>query len=60
MMLGVAPQEMKILDVILLSQVTSRTSAWEIDFEIDTLQALKNVLHHFDKTGLTYEFVIDQ
>lgn len=60
MMLGVAPEEMKILDVILLSQRSARTSAWEIDFEIDTLQSLKNVLNHFDKTGLTYEFGIEQ
>ena len=60
MMLGVAPEEMKILDVILLSQSSARTSAWEVNFEVDTLHGLKNVLTHFDKTGILYEFGIEQ
>lgn len=60
MMLGVAPQEMKIQDIILLSPLPDGTSAWEINFEIETLQALKNVLAHFDKTGMEYEIVLEQ
>lgn len=60
MMLGVAPQEMKIHDIILLSSLPDGTSAWQINFEIETLQALKNVLGHFDKTALEYEIVLEQ
>jgi len=60
MMLGVAPQEMMIQDITLLSSLPDGTSAWQINFEIDTLQALKNVLGHFDKTGLEYEIVLEQ
>ncbi len=60
MMLGVSPQEMKIQDIILLSSVASGATVWEINFEIDTLQALKNVLAHFDKAGMEYRIVLEQ
>lgn len=60
MMLGVAPNEMRILDVVLLSREPSRTSAWEIHFQVNTLQDLKNTLNHFSKTGLLYEFGLEQ
>lgn len=60
MMLGVAPLEMKIQDIILLSSLADGRSVWQIDFEVGTLQALKNVLSHFDKTGLDYEMVLEQ
>ena len=59
MMLGVAPNEMKILDVLRLSRLPARSSAWEINFNVETLQGLKNVLNHFAKTGLKYEFVLE-
>lgn len=60
MMLGVAPNEMRILDVELLSREPSRISAWQIEFQVDTLQDLKNTLNHFAKTGLLYEFGLEQ
>jgi len=60
MMLGVAPLEMKIQEIILLSSVADGVSVWQINFEIETLQALKNVLNHFDKTGMEYEIVFEQ
>ena len=60
MMLGVAPNEMKITDVVSLSRQRSKSSAWEINFEVDNLHALKTILNHFDKTGLPYEFSIEQ
>lgn len=60
MMLGVAPLEMKIQDIILLSPLADGAAVWQINFEVETLQALKNVLNHFDKTGLEYEIVLEQ
>ncbi|MFA6499615.1 MAG: HD domain-containing protein [Desulfurivibrionaceae bacterium] len=60
MMLGVAPEEMKISEIDLLSSQPSRTSAWQINFQVDTLQGLKNILVHLDKTGMAFEFVLEQ
>jgi hypothetical protein len=34
--------------------------AWEINFEVANLQGLKSILAHFNKSGLLYEFVIEQ
>jgi guanosine-3',5'-bis(diphosphate) 3'-pyrophosphohydrolase len=60
MMLGVAPLEMKIQELILLAPLANGDSVWQINFEVETLQALKNVLNHFDKTGLEYEIALEQ
>lgn len=60
MMLGVAPEEMKISEIDLLSSQPSRTSAWQINFQVDTLQGLKNILVHLAKTGMAFEFVLEQ
>ncbi len=60
MMLGVAPEEMRISEIDLLSSQPSRTSAWQINFQVDTLQGLKNILGHLDKTGMAFEFGLEQ
>ena len=60
MMLAVAPDKMKVADIIMLSQIDAKKPAWEINFEVANLQGLKSILHHFDKSGLPYEFVIEQ
>ncbi len=60
MMLGVAPVEMRIQEISLVSTLADGASVWQINFEIDTLQALKNVLTHFDKTGMEYEIAFEQ
>ena len=60
MMLGVAPSEMQINEVILLSSLPNGTSAWEVNFRVETLQDMKNILNHFDKTGLGYEMFLEQ
>jgi GTP pyrophosphokinase len=60
MMLAVAPEEMKISEIDLLSSQPSRTSAWQINFQVDTLQGLKNILVHLAKTGMAFEFVLEQ
>ncbi|MBA3004509.1 MAG: bifunctional (p)ppGpp synthetase/guanosine-3',5'-bis(diphosphate) 3'-pyrophosphohydrolase [Desulfurivibrio sp.] len=60
MMLGVAPEEMKISEIELLSSRPSRTSAWQVNFQVDTLQGLKNILGHLAKTGMAFEFGLEQ
>ncbi len=59
MMLSVAPLAMKIVDVDGLSRQAS-AGAWDIAFEVQTLQELKYVLQHFQKGKLDYEFALEQ
>ncbi|MEN8198490.1 MAG: HD domain-containing protein [Thermodesulfobacteriota bacterium] len=56
MLLGVAPEEMKIQEIILLSKTPTPEPAWEVRFQVPTLHVLKKVLRHFDKSDLVYEF----
>jgi guanosine-3',5'-bis(diphosphate) 3'-pyrophosphohydrolase len=60
MMLAVAPDKMKVADILVLSRIDAKKPAWEIDFEVSNLYGLKSILSHFDKSGLPYEFVIEQ
>jgi GTP pyrophosphokinase len=60
MMLAVAPDKMKVADILVLSRIDVKKPAWEINFEVSNLHGLKNILSHFDKSGLLYEFVIEQ
>ena len=60
MMLSVAPDKMKVADILVLSRVDAKKPAWEINFEVANLHGLKSILAHFDKSGLVYEFVIEQ
>jgi GTP pyrophosphokinase len=60
MMLGVAPEEMKVSEIVLLTSRPSRTSAWQINFQVDTLQGLKHILAHLAKTGMAFEFGLEQ
>ncbi len=59
MLLSVAPEEMKLLEITLLSKTPTPTPAWEISFQVPTLHVLKEVLRHFDKSSLPYEFDFD-
>ena len=60
MMLAVAPDRMKIADILVLSRIDVKKPAWEVNFEVVNLDGLKSILAHFDKSGLPYEFVIEQ
>ncbi|MBU0673873.1 MAG: HD domain-containing protein [Proteobacteria bacterium] len=60
MMLGVAPEEMRIQEVILLSHRQAAQSAWEVKFMVDTLLGLRNILNHFKKAGIEYDYALDQ
>ncbi|HID02926.1 MAG TPA: bifunctional (p)ppGpp synthetase/guanosine-3',5'-bis(diphosphate) 3'-pyrophosphohydrolase [Desulfobacterales bacterium] len=56
MLLGVAPEEMRLLDISLLSKNPTPNPAWEVTFQVPTLYVLKKVLRHFDRSSLPYEF----
>ena len=60
MLLSVAPQSMKIDEVISLSRIITKTPAWEINFHVANLYDLKKILQHFAKSGLPYEFSVEQ
>jgi GTP pyrophosphokinase len=60
MMMAVAPDRMRVADILVLSRIDAKKPAWEINFEVSNLHDLKNILSHFDKSGLVYEFVIEQ
>lgn len=60
MMLAVAPDTMKVADILVLSRIEAKRPAWEINFEVASLHGLKSILAHFNKSGLPYEFVIEQ
>jgi GTP pyrophosphokinase len=60
MMLAVAPDKMKVADILVLSRIDAKKPAWEINFEVSNLHGLKSILSHFDKAGLPYEFAIEQ
>ncbi len=59
MMLSVAPDEMKILDLMILSKTPTPTPAWEITFQVPTLYVLRKMLRHLKKSGLPYEYDFD-
>ena len=60
MMLGVAPAEMRILQVVALAPQPSGDSAWEIIFQVDTLQGLRAALAHLAKANIDFEFALEQ
>jgi GTP pyrophosphokinase len=60
MLLAVAPDRMKIVDILVLSRVEDKKPAWEVNFQVADLQGMKSILAHFSKSGLPYEFVIEQ
>lgn len=59
MYVGLAPTEMKFLELIALSKTPTPTPAWELIFEIPSLYVLRQVLKHFDKSELPYEFTME-
>jgi len=59
MMLGAAPNEMRIIEVMTLTR--KRTiQDWDIVFEVENLAGLKNILNHFKKLGIEHQFVLEQ
>ncbi|MBC8209177.1 MAG: bifunctional (p)ppGpp synthetase/guanosine-3',5'-bis(diphosphate) 3'-pyrophosphohydrolase [Desulfobulbaceae bacterium] len=59
MVAGVAPGAMKLCDLMILSKGPIPDPAWELIFEVPNLYDLRQVIKHFDKSGLPYEFVME-
>jgi len=59
MLLSVAPEEMKILDVSKLTQKPTKTPAWEINFSVTTLYGLKQVFKYLSRSHLSFELILD-
>ncbi len=59
MISGVAPVEMAISEISLLSSTPTQTPAWELVFSVANLAALKKVLAHMEKSAMQFEFAFE-
>ncbi len=60
LLLSVAPEEMKISDIVALTDRPATGPAWEINFTVMNLFALRKIFKHLDRSGLSYEFDLEQ
>jgi GTP diphosphokinase / guanosine-3',5'-bis(diphosphate) 3'-diphosphatase len=60
MLISVAPEEMKIVDVVYLGKGAAMVGDWEVNFRVANLYGLKKINRHFDRSGLRYEFELEQ
>ena len=60
LLLSVAPSELQVTEVIALTYRPNTTPAWEVNFTIADLYALKKVFKHLDRSELKYEFILEQ
>ncbi len=60
MMLSVAPEEMKLVDVVYLGKGAAQIGDWEVNFQVTNLYGLKKIDRHFSRSGLRYEFELEQ
>lgn len=60
MLLSVAPSELKIVDIITLTDRPNTPPAWEINFTVPDLAALKKIFRHLERSELVYEFALEQ
>lgn len=59
MLLATAPEAMRLTELIPLFQQAAKVNDWEIRFKVETLYDLKNVLQHFSKAGMVFEFGLE-
>ena len=59
MIAGVAPSEMNIIELSVLSSTPTKTPAWQMVFGVPNLAVLQNVLKHFEKSAIEFEFEFD-
>ena len=59
MLLSVAPEEMKVLDVVHLGRGAALIGDWEVSFQVANLYGLKKVDRHFSRSGLRYDFELE-
>ncbi len=60
MLLSVAPEEMRMGELIPLSPGAGAAKAWEINFTVADLYGLKKIIKHFERSNLRYEFILEQ
>jgi GTP diphosphokinase / guanosine-3',5'-bis(diphosphate) 3'-diphosphatase len=60
MLLSVAPEEMKVIDVLFLGKGATPMGDWEVIFQVANLYGLKKAERHFSRSGLTFEFELEQ
>lgn len=60
MLLSVAPEEMKVIDVVYLGKGALQVGDWEINFQVTNLYGLKKIDRHFTRSGLRFEFELEQ
>lgn len=60
LLLSVAPEEMKVVDIVYLGKGATMIGDWEINFQVANLYGLKKINRHFSRSGLRYEFELDQ
>ena len=59
MITGVAPREMTITELSVLSSAPTKTPAWQVVFSVPNLAVLQGVLTHFEKSAIKFEFEFD-
>jgi guanosine-3',5'-bis(diphosphate) 3'-pyrophosphohydrolase len=59
MITGVAPVDMVISELSVLSSTPTQTPAWLLNFNVANLALLQQVLKHFEKSGIRFEFEFD-
>ena len=59
MLLSVAPEEMKLVDVLFLGRGAAQVGDWEVTFQVANLYGLKKIDRHFSRSGLRYEFELE-
>jgi len=60
MLLSVAPEEMKVVDIVFLGKGALLIGDWEVNFQVANLYGLKKINRHFSRSSLNYEFELDQ
>jgi len=60
MLLSVAPSELRVTEIIALTDRPNTTPAWEVTFTVTDLYALRKIFKHLDRSELTYEFALEQ
>ena len=59
MITAVAPVDMTISELVVLSTKPTKSPAWQLVFSVASLVGLQNVLEHFEKSAIEFEFEFD-
>lgn len=59
MIAAVAPVDMTISELVVLSTKPTKSPAWQLVFSVANLVGLQKVLEHFEKSAIEFEFEFD-